>query len=516
MAPNRGYTAKLLRSPERPPLVQPAACCSAEYANAIREVMNCPFLQLGFPCVHPNQTHEMISEAFRQPDVFDPLKLQPANRTVALAVMAAVRCNGSGGWWMKFECSWHTWHLLAGLKPEYELIKVQILANENLRRRDNVLPVLLNEEARQLAMNNPMLSFKPQPFWLEAIDPLPIIQLRPAYAAVEKPTIPPEVFDKKQASSTLSKVPNEILEEFAQFYLSKRSRSDVSSSQEKETHSANAAGIFTPKNDSRLALVLRKNTVIQITAIRTTIARKFETEARETGLGYGTKDASPYFERALLYLPRISSNLTNKGDERDRCKLEEQGRLKERSSPEEGDGAVVDCFVYRIYGMGGGPNAYNLAEVSPCGDQPMNPSPTARPEATALHELVARPASAVKRASQIEKGARQHGKSVRLSSKPSFVASNASGIPADRDATAETSSYVCLLLRLAPELAPMNFMFQRIGEGAWQMMRERAKRLPVYGSIEERRDGGIESRGSVDQLSFFLFRSRIQAFKKEK
>lgn len=73
-----------------PPLVQPAACCSAEYANAIREAMNCPFLQLGFPCVHPNQTHEMISEAFRQPDVFDPLKLQPANRTVALAVMVGV------------------------------------------------------------------------------------------------------------------------------------------------------------------------------------------------------------------------------------------------------------------------------------------------------------------------------------------------------------------------------------------------------------------------------------------
>lgn len=61
---------------------------------------------------------------------------------------------------------WRTWHAChsngtrqsdpAGLKPEYELIKVQILANENLRRRDNVLPVLLNEEARQLAMNNPM------------------------------------------------------------------------------------------------------------------------------------------------------------------------------------------------------------------------------------------------------------------------------------------------------------------------------------------------------------------------
>jgi hypothetical protein len=58
--------------------------------DAIREAMNCPFLQLGFPCVHPNQTHEMISEAFRQPDVFDPLKLQPANRTVALAVMVGV------------------------------------------------------------------------------------------------------------------------------------------------------------------------------------------------------------------------------------------------------------------------------------------------------------------------------------------------------------------------------------------------------------------------------------------
>lgn len=74
--------------------------------------------------------------------------------------------------------------------------------------------------------------------------------LKAAYAAVEKPTIPPEVFDKKQASSTLSKVPNEILEEFAQFYLSKRSRSDVSSSQ--ETHSANAAGIFTPKSSKNL------------------------------------------------------------------------------------------------------------------------------------------------------------------------------------------------------------------------------------------------------------------------
>lgn len=95
-------------------------------------------------------------------------------------------------------------------------------------------------------------TLKPPPFWLEAIDPLPIIQLRveeermgglkparllslwegksyrgsmlgtsrqpiwssqvhgkdkrnkPAYAAVEKPTIPPEVSDKKQASSTKS------------------------------------------------------------------------------------------------------------------------------------------------------------------------------------------------------------------------------------------------------------------------------------------------------------------------
>ena len=68
----------------------------------------------------------------------------------------------------------HLPFFLAGLKPEYELIKVQILANENLRRRDNVLPVLLNEEARQLNMNNPMHHMKPPPFWLEAIDPLPI------------------------------------------------------------------------------------------------------------------------------------------------------------------------------------------------------------------------------------------------------------------------------------------------------------------------------------------------------
>lgn len=74
--------------------------------------------------------------------------------------------------WNKTNLGWHD------RLPEYELIKVQILTNEHLSRRDNVLPVLLNEEARQLAMNNPMLSFKPQPFWLEAIDPLPIIQLR--------------------------------------------------------------------------------------------------------------------------------------------------------------------------------------------------------------------------------------------------------------------------------------------------------------------------------------------------
>lgn len=48
--------------------------------------------------------------------------------------------------------------------------------------------------------------------------------------------------------------------------------------------------------------------------------RKFETEARETGLGYGTKDASPYFKRALLYLPRLANclnsslNLSQKSD----------------------------------------------------------------------------------------------------------------------------------------------------------------------------------------------------------
>ena len=41
--------------------------------------------------------------------------------------------------------------------------------------------------------------------------------------------------------------------------------------------------------------------------------RKFETEARETGLGYGTKDASPYFERALQHLEEIiCSGVTKK------------------------------------------------------------------------------------------------------------------------------------------------------------------------------------------------------------
>lgn len=114
-------------------------------------------------------------------------------------------------------------------------------------------PVLLNEEARQLAMNNPMhhnieasallargrwsftnhttqsgrgkngglkparllslweaksyrgsmLGTSRQTIWSSQVHGKDKVN-KPAYAAVEKPTIPPEVSDKKQASSTKS------------------------------------------------------------------------------------------------------------------------------------------------------------------------------------------------------------------------------------------------------------------------------------------------------------------------
>ena len=67
--------------------------------------------------------------------------------------------------------------------------------------------------------------------------------------------------------------------------------------------------------------------------------RKFETEARETGLGYGTKDASPYFERALLYLPRLANclnsslNLSQKSDQRSGITAHEGHSTSDRSNP---------------------------------------------------------------------------------------------------------------------------------------------------------------------------------------
>lgn len=73
-----------------PLLVHPTACCSPEYASAIKEAAQCPMRNLGFPCIHPNQIHDQVLDTFTKPEVFDPLQLKPENRTVALAVMVGV------------------------------------------------------------------------------------------------------------------------------------------------------------------------------------------------------------------------------------------------------------------------------------------------------------------------------------------------------------------------------------------------------------------------------------------
>nr|TKS02655.1 hypothetical protein D5086_0000160560 [Populus alba] len=72
------------------------------------------------------------------------------------------------------------------------------------------------------------------------------------------------------------------------------------------------------KDGAKVVLLPLKEGVISMTrqtngmqAENFLTTRKFETEARETGLGYGTKDASPYFERALLYLPRLANCLNS-------------------------------------------------------------------------------------------------------------------------------------------------------------------------------------------------------------
>lgn len=52
--------------------------------------MQCPQANLGYPCIHPNQVHDKVIEAFTEPESFDPLKLNRDNRTVALAVMVGV------------------------------------------------------------------------------------------------------------------------------------------------------------------------------------------------------------------------------------------------------------------------------------------------------------------------------------------------------------------------------------------------------------------------------------------
>ncbi|XXG90706.1 hypothetical protein AAC387_Pa12g2407 [Persea americana] len=74
----------------KPLLVHPMACCSPEYASAIKEATQCPMRNLGFPCIHPNQIHDEVLDTFTKPEVFDPLQLKPENRTAALAVMVGL------------------------------------------------------------------------------------------------------------------------------------------------------------------------------------------------------------------------------------------------------------------------------------------------------------------------------------------------------------------------------------------------------------------------------------------
>lgn len=67
--------------------------------------------------------------------------------------------------------------------------------------------------------------------------------------------------------------------------------------------------------------------------------RKFETEARETGIGYGTQDTSPYFEKALLYQPRLANylnsslNLSQKSYQRIGITAHEGHSTSDRSNP---------------------------------------------------------------------------------------------------------------------------------------------------------------------------------------
>lgn len=74
-------------------LTQPMACCSAEYATAIKDALSmdvCPLRNLGFVCTHDNQFHDLIMETFTEPELFDPLRLKPDSRTVSFAVMVGV------------------------------------------------------------------------------------------------------------------------------------------------------------------------------------------------------------------------------------------------------------------------------------------------------------------------------------------------------------------------------------------------------------------------------------------
>lgn len=81
-----GFSAWWILLPEQL-LVHPLACCSGEYATLITEILTCPMRNLGFPCIYADQIHDRAVEVFTEPELFDPLKLKPDNRTIAPANM---------------------------------------------------------------------------------------------------------------------------------------------------------------------------------------------------------------------------------------------------------------------------------------------------------------------------------------------------------------------------------------------------------------------------------------------
>ena len=56
----------------------------------IREAHLCPFPPLEQPCPHYEHIHDRVRYVFSEPEIFDPLKLQPENKWAYAAMVGAV------------------------------------------------------------------------------------------------------------------------------------------------------------------------------------------------------------------------------------------------------------------------------------------------------------------------------------------------------------------------------------------------------------------------------------------